>query len=158
MNIIIKMKNVISVAILGCVFCMRASSVFADPAIDAFNANRLDEAKKLFTQQLDKPDTKNNALYYLAATQEGLGDFDKALELTNQALATEPNSADEYFLLGSIYCDKAQAASIFSALGFAKQCVNSFEAAHKVDNYRWNFRSIICTRFNGGARRCYCNS
>ncbi len=118
---------------IGVELAVCASMVSATPALEAFNSDHFVEAKNLFLLQLQQPENKKTALYYLAAIELSLGEFDKALALTNEALAIEPKLADEYLLLGKIYGAKAQSASMFSALGFAKQCLSSFENGYKVD-------------------------
>lgn len=106
----------------------------ADAALDALNANRLDEARTLFLQQLSKPETKSSTLTYLGKVEFHAGNYDKAIDYLQQAIAIDPDSAVSYLLLGRAYGQKAQASSMFSALGLAKKCIASFEKAHSLDS------------------------
>ena len=123
----------VAVICIGFELAVCTSLVLATPAVDAFNSDHFVEAKNLFSLQLQQPENKKTALYYLAAIELSLGEFDKALALTNEALAIGPKLAEEYLLLGKIYGAKAQSVSMFSALGLAKQCLSSFENGYKVD-------------------------
>lgn len=105
----------------------------ADAALDALNANHLDEARTLLLQQLPKTETKNATLTYLGKVEFHAGDYDKSIDYLQQAIAVDPNSAMDYLLLGRSYGSKAQTSSIFSALGLAKKCIASFETAHSLD-------------------------
>ncbi len=121
------------------VFCIGSSAAFyisdaaADAAIDALNANHLDEARTLFLQQLSKADTKNAILTHLGEVELHAGNYDKAIDYLQQAIAVDPGAAVNYFLLGRSYGQKAQTVSIFSALSLAKKCIASFEQAHSLD-------------------------
>ncbi len=121
------------------IFCVGISAaiyiphVAADAAIDALNANHLNEARTLFLQQLPKADTKAAALTRLGEVEFHAGDYDKAIDYLQQAIAADPNSAMNYFLLGKSYGQKAQTVSMFSAIGLAKKCIASFEQAHTLD-------------------------
>ncbi len=123
----------VTVICIGFELAVCAPLVLASPALEAFNSDHFAEAKNLFAQQLQQPENKKSALYYLASVEQSLGNFDKALALTNEALAIEPKLAEEYLLLGKIYGAKAQSASIFTALGLAKQCLSSFEKGYNID-------------------------
>ncbi|MES2672916.1 MAG: tetratricopeptide repeat protein [Pseudomonadota bacterium] len=106
----------------------------ADAALDALNANHLDKARTLLLQQLPNAETKNATLRHLGKVEFHAGNYDKAIDYLQQAIAVDPDSAVDYFLLGKSYGQKAQASSMFSALGLAKKCLASFEKAYSLDS------------------------
>lgn len=122
------------------IFCVGSSAAIyipiaaADAAIDALNANHLDEARTLFLQQLLKSETKNATLTRLGEVEFHAGNYDKAIDYLQQAIVVDPNSAVNYLLLGKSYGQKAQTGSMFSALGLAKKCIASFEKAYSLDS------------------------
>lgn len=123
---------------IAAVFVVGAAVIYipaavADAALDALNANHLDEARTLYLQQLPKFDTKNITMSYLGKVELYAGNYDKAIDYLQQAIAVDANSAMNYLLLGKAYGRKAQTVSMFSALSLAKQCVASFEKAHSLD-------------------------
>lgn len=109
-------------------------TVAADAALDALNANHLDEARTLLLPQLSKIETKNSALTHLGDVELRAGNYDKAIDYLQQASAVDPNSAVNHLLLGRSYGRKAQTSSMFSALGLAKKCLASFEKAYSLDS------------------------
>lgn len=121
------------------VFCIGTSAatyipnVLADEAIDALNANHLNEARTLFLQQLPNAETKNAALARLGEVEFHAGDYDKAIDYLQQAISADPDAAVNYFLLGKSYGQKAQTVSMLSAFGLAKKCIASFEKAYSLD-------------------------
>lgn len=122
------------------IFCMGSPAAFyssdakADAALEALNANRLDEARTLLLQQLPDPNSKNSALTLLGEVEFHAGNFDRAIDYAHQAIAANPNAPVNHFLLGRSYGQKAQTLAIFSALGMAKKCIASFETAHSLDS------------------------
>ena len=86
-----------------------------------------------FKNKLKNPDEKNDALIYLSRLAFDNGHADAALDYMEHALALAPNSAEELVLSGDIYCNRAQHASIFSALKLAKKCIGQYEAALAVE-------------------------
>jgi tetratricopeptide (TPR) repeat protein len=98
-----------------------ASYAVADPAVDALNENRLNEARTLFLQQLPTTETKSITLTFLGKVELYAGNYDKAIDNLQQSLEAAPDTALNYLLLGKSYCNKAQTSTIFSALGLAKQ-------------------------------------
>jgi lipopolysaccharide biosynthesis regulator YciM len=120
-------------------FCLTSVTIIyipnaaADAAIDALNANHLDDARTLFLQQLPKLETKNTILTRLGEVEFHAGNYDKAIDYLQQAIVVDPNSAVNYLLLGRSYGQKAQTGSMFSAMGLAKKCIASFEKAYSLD-------------------------
>lgn len=105
----------------------------ADAAIDALNSNQLNEARTLFLTRLNTAETKSTVLTNLGKLEFYAGNYDKSIDYLQKAISADPDSAVNYLFLGNSYCSKAQTASIFSALGLAKQCISSFEKAHALD-------------------------
>lgn len=105
----------------------------ANEAINEWNANRLDSAKGLFTQQLAEANAKPTALYYLANIEALQGRYDAAMSLVDQGLAINSENAKLYLVQGKIYGSQAMNASVFSMLGLAKKCLHSYEEAYRRD-------------------------
>ncbi len=110
-----------------------AAAATTNAALEALNANRLDAARALLVQQLPDPNSKNSALTLLGEVELHAGNFDKAIDYLQQAIAANPNVPVNHFLLGRSYGQKAQTLAIFSALGMAKKCIASFETGHSLD-------------------------
>jgi len=100
-----------------------------NPGVSAFLDGRLKEAEQYFLSMLDTPKQKNTALLYLSRIYMHEGEFKQATETIAQALEIEPNSVDEVLLAGDVYCNRAQNASMFTALKMAKRCIAQYESA-----------------------------
>ncbi len=61
-----------------------------NPALAAFNAGRLDEARQLLTRLLQKSAGNLDALYLLAVTEQASRNHEKALALYDKVLASKP--------------------------------------------------------------------
>lgn len=61
------------------------------------------------------------------------GNLDKAVELLEKAVELEPSNAKNHYLLGGAYGQKAQASSMFSAVGPAKKAKAELEKAIELD-------------------------
>ncbi len=105
----------------------------ANSAAAALNANRLDEARALFLQQLQNPNTSSFALTHLGEVEIHSENYDQAVDYLQRAVAATPSSSKNYFLLGTAYCQQAQKVALFSALGLAKKCIANLEKAHSLD-------------------------
>src|SRR5690606_7742724 len=63
------------------------SNSVANAAIDAFNNDRIEEAKLLFSEQLENPESKDSALYHLAEIDQLEMNYDEGIESVNKAIA-----------------------------------------------------------------------
>ena len=60
-------------------------------------------------------------------------DLDAAVARGEKAVAADPGNSEAWLWLGRAYGSKAQKASIFSQMGFAKKCKNAFEKSVALD-------------------------
>lgn len=63
----------------------------------------------------------------------GLGDYKRAVELLEKAVAASPSSAANHHWLGRAWGRRAENANVFQAPGFARHARDSFEKAVKLD-------------------------
>lgn len=98
-------------------------------AIAAFEAGKTPEAKTLFQAALAEPALAAQAHGYLGRIAQREGDEEEAQKAFEQALKLDTGNADYVFRLGTALCNQAQSASMFSALGLAKDCVKQFDKA-----------------------------
>lgn len=61
------------------------------------------------------------------------GDVDAAIAIGEPAAAMTPGDSETWLWLGRAYGRKAQTASVFSRIGFAKKCRGAFEKAVEAD-------------------------
>lgn len=84
----------------------------------------------------DKVNRKTKDAWLLATlgrSELELGQAKAAEELLARATKAEPANAQYQFWFGRASCDSAQKASMFSAMGYAKQCRKAFEQAVALD-------------------------
>jgi len=119
-------------------FVIQSANVFSaeiqsneqpNDGVVAFNAGHYNEAEIYFLAKSKEPQFKNESLIYLSKIAKEKGDGDAAIKYIEQALAVEPNTAEELLVSGDIYCDQAQRSSIFAALKLAKSCITQYDAA-----------------------------
>ena len=109
--------------------------------VAAFAEGRLDDAEAYFRAKLDEPQSKNESLIYLSRIYLERGESETALDHAEKALSAEPNNAENFILLGDIYCARAQNASLFSALKMAKKCVAQYALA--AEQYPGNVDALV---------------
>jgi tetratricopeptide (TPR) repeat protein len=81
-----------------------------------------------------KANPKNPAaVLRLARVRQAFGNLDEAARLAQQAAALDPKSSSAQRVLGDIYCDQAEKASLLSQLGLARKCKAALEAAVALD-------------------------
>jgi tetratricopeptide (TPR) repeat protein len=71
------------------------------------------------------------------------GDRDRALKLAETVLKLEPDNATYLNAIGSLYCDQAQKASVFTKLSWAGKCRSAWEHAVVVDPRNLDVRSNL---------------
>ena len=134
------MKKIFSFWIILLCLASPASSLADLTAIRAaFEDNDLTTAKALI-QTDESPSAE--ALMYLARIYAREGELDEAentIETALKKLADESNSSSEVaaeinYRAGSIYGAQAQAASVFSKLGYAKKTKKHFQKATELDS------------------------
>jgi tetratricopeptide (TPR) repeat protein len=98
--------------------------------LDLFEAGQYDEAKTIF-----EPLARDNAeaAYRLGRIYLQEDNVDKSIKWLKKATKLDESKAEYYRWLGNAYGRKAQDASIFSALGVAKNVRKNFEAAVELD-------------------------
>lgn len=120
-----KQLNALFISLLFCLsFTTHANLT---PAINAFKKGDIKTAKPLFEAQKHLPD----AQVYLAKIAMN-NDLDKAEELIEQVIKTQPNHAQAWFTRGIIMGAQASNA-LFSALSYAKKSKNSFIKATELE-------------------------
>ncbi|MBI2381146.1 MAG: tetratricopeptide repeat protein [Gammaproteobacteria bacterium] len=114
-------------------------------AIDAFKAERFGEAKQAFEAAKDQPEAR----LYLARIAEHQGRRDEALDTFEALAKTEGKNPELHFFWGVSLCNEAQSASMFSALGHAKNCVKHFKKALELQPDNLDYRKALFDYYVG---------
>jgi tetratricopeptide (TPR) repeat protein len=128
--------NVVAPALaVAAILCFSLPSFAADlqPAVAAYKAAHLDQAKALFEPAKADAASKNEALYYLGRIAFDEGDAEKAKDYLSQSVELEPNSSDEYYWLGRAYGEIAQKANILKQASYALSAHKYFQLAVDAD-------------------------
>lgn len=104
-----------------------AADAMLDDAITAFENGDFDTARQVFEAHPDHP----TALMYLSQMVRR-EDLDESEELIDQAVELAPDYAEAQFQRGITMGAQAN-ASIFSALGYAKKALHSFQRAVELE-------------------------
>lgn len=127
-----KVSGCLGGLIAGCLLSLGAFSLEVEnhnAGMQAFFAGHYAEATEYFLKSIESPADKNDALVILARIAMAQGNDKLAADYLAQALTVAPETAEEIFLLGELYCWQAQQASVFAAVGLAKKCIAQYEAA-----------------------------
>ncbi len=117
------------------VFCVAALALAAD-------SSELERARQLYEvteyeqslKLLKAMPSKDAAVYELMGRDYLMsGDFKKASEMLEKAVAAEPNNSDYVMWLGRAYGRRAETSNPFSALGHASKARQCFERAAQLN-------------------------
>lgn len=86
-------------------------------------------AKTTLQPLIQKDDENPQYLALMGQTEAFLGNLDDAEDLLEEAVDINPKQPDYQFWYGSVSCNAATSANMFSALSYAKQCRKAYEAA-----------------------------
>jgi len=114
-----------------------------------FTQEKLPQAKKLFTELLNKNKSSVEILSYLARISAKQNNFDDAEMYIKKALKLAPKNAFVQNLSGKIYGSIAQNASIFSALGYAKKCLKGFRTAVEITPANIEYQQALLSFYLG---------
>lgn len=120
-----------------------ASAGTLEKATQAFQEQRLDEAKSLFETLKNDSQNQAEAYAYLGRIAQARGDLDAAEEALEKAVKLKSDQADYHFYLGQVNCSQAQSASMFSALGYAKDCKKHFQDAARLAPENLDYREAL---------------
>ncbi|MBS0632734.1 MAG: tetratricopeptide repeat protein, partial [Verrucomicrobia bacterium] len=114
-----------------------AALVSATPADDAalalFQAKKYPEARAAFEQIAAASPDQAAAHYYLGVLATRRGDTDEAVAQLERATTLAPANSLYFAELGGAYGSAAQAAGLFSKLGWAKKCREALEKSVALD-------------------------
>ena len=119
-------------------------------AVIAFEANEFKKAQPLFESILDEKQDHLDSIIYLARLNGKLSEWDDAEDLIETGLELAPDNAVVQNLSGRIYGAIAREASIFSALGYAKDCLKGFSRAVELEPSNVEYRKDLIS-FHLGA-------
>lgn len=123
--------------------------VAATPADDAalalFQAKKYPDARAAFEQIAAASPDNAAAHYYLGVLAERRGDTDEAVAQLERATALAPDNSLYFAELGGAYGSAAQAASLFSKLGWAKKCREALEKSVALDPKNLEARNGLVT-------------
>lgn len=122
-----------------CLLSLSASAGTLDAAVQAYKDGRLAEAKSQFLAAKDEPEAK----LYLARIAHREGKLDEAEEAFEALGETLKQNPELHMHWGALLCDQAQAASMFSALGYAKDCAKHFAEAVKLKPDNLDYRRAL---------------
>jgi Flp pilus assembly protein TadD len=120
----------------------RLFSIFGFVSLALASGPDLDRANKLynlteFQQSLEvlrAVPSKDSAVYELMGRNYyGMGDFKKATEVLERAVALDPGNSDLQLWLGRAYGRRAETSSMITAPGFANKARQSFEKAAQLN-------------------------
>jgi tetratricopeptide (TPR) repeat protein len=120
-----------------------AAATALGPGVQLFEARRYEEARKFFEPYVAKNPGDAEAVLYLGRTWFALRDYEKAAERLERAAVLAPASSDVQIWLGRAYGRRAQAASLFSKAGLAKQAKGAFDRAVALDPNNLDARSDL---------------
>jgi tetratricopeptide (TPR) repeat protein len=132
----------------------RALIAAVDPAaLDAarilYDSGQLASAQWAFEKLAAADPLGGEINFYLGEIALRQNDLRRAASHFEKAVAAVPTASRYYHRLGDAYGRSAQAASIFSALGFAKKCLRCFERAVELDPKNINARYSLFTFYRG---------
>lgn len=99
---------------------------------------QIKEAKSLLTQLIKIEPKNDKALYLLAKLELNNDNFDKTIDLLNDAIKINPKVSDYYVLLGGAYGTKINNVSIFKKAFIAPKIKKLFLKAVEVDKNNIN--------------------
>ena len=114
-------------------------------AVDAFKASRYDEAKQAFEAAKDMPEAR----LYLARIAEHQGRRDEALDSFEALAKADDKNPEVHFFWAVSLCNEAQSASMFSALGHAKNCAKHFKKAVELKPDNLEYRKALFDYYVG---------
>jgi tetratricopeptide (TPR) repeat protein len=121
---------------------MRAWPLLGAVSLLFAGSNTLEQARKLYslTEYNDSlhilqslPDKTAPVYELMGQNYYGLGDFKKATENLEKAVAADPSDARSYNWLGKAYGRRAETSSPFTAPGYASKARQAFEKAVQLD-------------------------
>ncbi|WP_444994518.1 tetratricopeptide repeat protein [Aliikangiella sp. IMCC44359] len=131
-------------------FSFQISTIFASEldtklfkAKDAFNQEKYQLAEEGFASILKLSNNHLESLTYLARIKARNNKLDDAEELIEKAVKLAPNNAEVQHLSGKIYGEIAQEASVFTALGYAKDCLRGFTKAVELEPDNVDYRADL---------------
>ncbi|MDX1678504.1 tetratricopeptide repeat protein [Arsukibacterium sp.] len=123
------MKRVTYAALLVSLGLNAAPADLQQQVSDLWQHQDFAAAKNLLADQVNRKTTDAWLLAALGRSELELGQADAAEELLARAIKIDADNARYQFWFGRASCDRAQQASMFSALGYAKRCRQAFEQA-----------------------------
>ena len=123
-------------------FGMRAWPLLGAVCVLFAGSNTLEQAQKLYslTEYNDSlrilqslPDKTGPVYELIGQNYYGLGDFKKATENLEKAVAADPSDSRSYNWLGKAYGRRAETSSPFTAPGYASKARQAFEKAVQLD-------------------------
>lgn len=106
-----------------------AQTYGVEQGIQYFNSKKYAEAKQVFESLAVGKTTDPIAAYYLGRIFIREGDYEKAIDWLERAIASEPNNSDYHFWLGRAYAIKAQRVGLLKKAAAARQIKTAFERA-----------------------------
>jgi tetratricopeptide (TPR) repeat protein len=125
--------GILLLCIASSVASVKANENLLEQAETALTDNKLNQAKKFFTQLSKTPTFRTVGIAGLAKVAFSGGDTDTAEEYIEEVLAIAPEQADYLFWAGRIAGKQAQSASIFTKLGYARDAKHYFTQALIID-------------------------
>jgi tetratricopeptide (TPR) repeat protein len=120
--------------------CLAASIVSAQTAADLIDAGHFKRARPVVEARLKSNPNDAEANYNMARVQRAFGDKDGALKSVEKAIELDANKAPYHALLAELIGDAASNASMFKALGMARQVRKELDTALTLDPK--NFEAI----------------
>jgi len=119
---------------LACLLAVVTPALAADATLEQlFRAGHIKRARPLIDAALRKNPNDSSALTYMARIKRVEGDLDSAEKLAQQAVKASPADAVAHFWLARVLVEKAQKASMFSALGLARLSRRELDEALRLD-------------------------
>ena len=122
---------------------MRVTSVLFLASLISASAADLDQARKLYQltdfegsvkliQAIPERDRNGAAWELLGKDYYGIGDYKKATEVLEKAIAMEPENAEVHLWIGRAFGRRAETSSMITAPGYASKARQYFENAARL--------------------------
>ena len=122
----------------------RVSLLFTIGAVAWSAGGDLDRARKLYQltefeqsiqllRSIPEKDRDGAAWELMGKSYYGLGDYKKATEILEKAIALEPGNSDFHLWMGRAYGRRAETSSMITAPGFASKARQHFEKAAQLN-------------------------
>jgi tetratricopeptide (TPR) repeat protein len=125
------------------IVCLTAPIAAAATPKELLASGHVDEAMRVLEQQINQSPSNAEAFNLLCRAHFMLDDWDAAIPRCERATALAPQNSLYRLWLGRAYGEKADKASVFSAMGLARKVRDSFERAVELDPDSWEARTDL---------------